>query len=182
MKRDHKKKDLSANNNSQGSPDNVGPLSKPDLPGISRRELMKRVSLGFGFLCFPAFHRKVGLPPLKGLNKTNLRQGQFFDPCTHGNKDYNQYSDGSDCDSFDCDNDFLCEGGWWDDFECSSNFHCGTGDQENQFRCVWSYDDEDCETAYHCDWFVCESGYSAEPNSLGMGTNIGFQNPRLPRK
>jgi DNA-directed RNA polymerase specialized sigma24 family protein len=134
---------------------------------ISRREVMKQVGLGFGFLCFPALGGRKGniasIPP----PKHPFRQGQFFDSCTHGGQEYNQYSDGSDCDSFDCSNDFLCEGGWWDDFECASRFDCGTENQQNQFRCVWSYDDEDCETAFHCDWFNCEAGYTADPNSLG---------------
>ena len=67
-----------------------------------------------------------------------------------------EYSDGENChikhDSCVPNNEFICEGGWDDDFECEDEFDC------RQFKCIDSFDDEDCESKFVCgegDKFVC---------------------------
>lgn len=126
---------------------------------IARRDLIRGVGLGSAFFLFPWSRSKMK-NTIHGLSEFICAQDQqFFDPCPP----FNQYSDGDDCGTHDCNNDFKCTGGVLDDFECTVNFTCGTPDHQNQFRCENSFDDEDCEGGFTCNWFNCADGGYTPP-------------------
>jgi hypothetical protein len=51
---------------------------------------------------------------------------------------------------------FSCTGGATDDFECAIDFSCPP---PNGFSCHYSFDDEDCQGVFNCNWaFGCGNG------------------------
>jgi len=126
---------------------------------LPRRDLIRWAGISSAFLIFPfpRLRAKSTLPAPKGFREA--QGGQLFDPCPP----FNQFSEGYDCGTRDCHNDFKCTGGILDDYECTVHFTCGTVDGQNQFRCEYSFDTEDCEGEFSCSWFVCEGGGYTPP-------------------
>ena len=100
---------------------------------LSSMDVFRIASAAAGFLALKSASRAQG----EGGGET-----PFCNEYCYGHDTY--YSlPGQNCGAFDCTS-FACHGSLFDDFECGTSFDCTT------YRCLSSFDNEDCEGTFEC--------------------------------